>query len=202
MRGGAAELFAAGSTVSDFYRTNVGRKEFPIDVSWNVRRPADDFRDVDLLLLMQDDRMSATLPTNIWSTISIGGSSELITVSVEKALYATDAAQLTGKISGSDRDTVVELADAAHVSDMVDTRIQIKVESRGLFYHTRFDGSMPGDLIETSADGVLLRIGRLPGVKTGDLSPGTKFRISMTVTRSLGGNSAEQKITVKQALSR
>ena len=200
-RSGAANLFADGSTVSDLYRTNVGRRDFPIAISWCASRPAKDFKDVDLLLLMQDDSMSATLPTNMWSKISIGGSEDLITVTVQKALYATEATMLSGQLRGSGHETVTELSDAAQVSDQVDTRIQIKVESKGLFYHTLYEGSMPGELMEVSPSGILLRIGRLPEIQDRDLRSGKKLRISMTVTRSLGDASAEQKIVLKQVVT-
>ena len=197
-RSGAAGLFAPGSRVPDLYRAYAGRHEFPVEVLWNARIPASEFPDTAVSLYLVGGLLSAALPDGIWWEISVGGSPELALVTVEKAVFATQTNLLSAKLAGHGARTRIEIDDSARVSDLVDTSVQARVVTGGLFGRTRFAGKVPRELLEMTDASVSFELARLPGIDPRALEGGGRVRVALTVTRFLGQSSAQTDLVARR----
>ena len=65
---------------------------------------------------------------------------------------------------------------------------------RGLLpLRTRYDGTLPANLISRDGNRFVLALGQLP-ISACDLVPGVRIEVELTATRSFAGRSAKQKL--------
>jgi hypothetical protein len=204
---GAEQLFAPGSAISDTYRYWAGRKFVPVSLVWNARRPQTLFstQEVQVATDGTGQVTSSLLTDGIWAEINTSyDPSGAVKVSVDKAVLASETTQLSGQIFGFGGGTIAKLTDAASVSDLVVTDVSAKVTSAGLFGHTRFEGVVPANLVTITASDVTVQIAQLGDIMqnhSGDVAQGKHLKVDLTITRSLGGRSATQQVSIdKQKL--
>ena len=204
---GAEQLFAPGSAISDTYRYWAGRKSVPVSLVWNARRPQTLFstQEVQVTTDATGQVTNSLLTNEIWAEINTSyDSSGAAKISVDKAVLASETTQLSGQVYGYGSGTIAKLTDAANVSDLVVTDISAKVTSAGVFGHTRFEGTVPANLVTITASEVTVQIAQLGDIlqnHAGDVAQGKHLKVDLTITRSLGGRSATQQISIdKQKL--
>lgn len=204
---GARNLFAPGSRISDTYQAYAGRMSVPVSFVWNAPRPQSAFASQSIVTFLdRSGKVSASLQNNsVFADLSVSyAANGAATVTVNNALVASDVTKLSGEensLSGTGQDVAVTLNDAANVSDVVQTQVYAVVKSEGIFSHTRFEGNVPVNLIEHTASGVVIHIGQLEGIPSGDLKNGKKMKINLTVTRALGDKTANQTFEITGKLA-
>jgi hypothetical protein len=202
---GAGALFAPGSQISDTYQYWAGRKTVQTSVVWNASTPQSSCTSQAIGVQVNGaGQVSANIENGtVWAQLSVNYAADgSATVSVDKAVPANEATQLAGSISGSDSGLVEVLNDAAKVSTLVDTQIQAKVSTPGFLgiMTSRFNGVVPANMLSVNDSSIVIDIGKLPGLPSGDIKKGKKVKIELTVTRSLGGQSANQQINIEQKI--
>jgi hypothetical protein len=202
---GAGALFAPGSQISDTYQYWAGRKTVQTSVVWNASTPQSSCSSQAIAVQVNGaGQVSASIENGtVWAQLSVNYAADgSATVSVDKAVPANEATQLAGSISGSDSGLVEVLNDATKVSTLVDTQIQAKVSTPGFLgvMTSRFNGQVPANLLSINDSSIVIDIGKLPGLPSGDIKKGKKVKIELTVTRSLGGQSANQEIDIEQKI--
>jgi len=202
---GAAALFAPGSVIQDTYSYWAGRKTVQTSVVWNASTPQSSCTSQSVDVQVNGSgQVSANIEnTSVWAELAVSYASDgSATVSVNKAVPANQAAQLSAALSGSDSGLVDVLSDAAKVSTLVDTQVQAKVLTPGFLgvMTTRFNGVVPANLLSINDSQVIVEVGKLPGIAAGDLKKGKKIKVQLTITRSLGGQSANQELDLEQKI--
>src|SRR5262249_49493354 len=125
--------------------------------------------------------------------------------SIDAAATPEEALKVSAVLSGADKDTILTITDASGLSDLVKTSGRVKLESKGIFWHTKWDTTIPQNQIEViSPAKVLIHIGQFyPSGDLGDLKAGKKFRVTLDLTRSLGDDSGSvPQIKIEQNLAR
>ena len=199
-RGGARNILAPGSRVTDTYSYYTGRRFYPVTFGWNARRGIQEFADRSLQLSLSNYQISTTVDAAMWASIRKSISGDTTTFTVEKAINATDATQLSTDIRGTDSNVTLYLKDAAAVSDLVNTSINMKLEADTLFNKNLFVGVVPANVITVNADEIQVHLGQLPNIDPKYLKSGKGLILKMTVTRSLADRSANQDFKFKHKI--
>jgi hypothetical protein len=202
---GAAALFAPNSVIQDTYAYWAGRKTVQTSVVWNASTPQSSCTSQAVMVQVNGSgQVSANIEnTSVWAELAVSYANDgSATVSVNKAVPANQAAQLSASLSGNDSGLVDVLNDAAKVSNIVDTQVQAKVLTPGFLgiMTTRFNGQVPANLLSINDSQVIVEVGKLPGISAGDLKKGKKIKVQLTITRSLGGQSANQELDLEQKI--
>ena len=92
----------------------------------------------------------------------------------------------------------LNMVDLASKSDLVATEFKIKYrtseEDRNRSdFETRYEGNIPSELVTRDHNRFIIALGKLP-INSNFLRSGVGVEIELVATRSLGGNSTEQKI--------
>ena len=198
---GATQLFAPGSAVSDTFSYWTGRALTAVSMVWNAARDKTPFAN-------QQIQVSTDMDGRIAPTVFSGGMlaemsvrydpSGAARVSIDKAILMSESEKLSGKIYGFSTGTIVQLTDAAMVSEVVQTGVYAKVVIIGSTERTIYDGTVPADLIAISPTNVTVEIGKLDWISLADLARGKHLRVILTITRFLGGTSTVLELTLDQ----
>jgi hypothetical protein len=199
---GATSVLAPGSAIADEYREFVDRIENSVQVVWKAARPLTDFADKTVTVSLEDDKqVKVSFPDDVWVDGAIaqqGGTTQFVAANVILKKEATQLKRADFSGSGSDLNFVV--IDAAGKSDLIATqfRIKYKTSSLGSFdrnedYRTRYEGTIPAELVSRSNNRFVVNIGKLP-IEPQYLRSGLPVEIELVAIRSFAGRSAEQKI--------
>ena len=193
---GAAGVLAPGSRVADTYTLWAGRSVNPVSVLWNARRPTSDIQSLALQLSIRSGHVeAATDPAQLWTRTSVATDATGSRISVDVAVLPSEVLRLSGRISGVGLDTIVTLDDAAGVSDLLQSYVWARVVNQATLDHERFKGNVPAELVEASARGLVIRVGRLPSIDpSGDtFKKGSRLKLELFVTRKLDTEIQTQK---------
>jgi hypothetical protein len=210
-RSGAATLLAPGSVMADQYQEFVERLERSVQVVWNAGRPITDFAGESATIsLLPDKQVSVSFPEDVWVDGTLSGQGDTAQYVASNVILRKEATQLKrADFSGSGTDLSYALIDEAGKSNLISTQFRIKYktsESGDRFrerydYRTRYEGSIPAELVTRTNNRFVLNIGKLP-IEPQYLKSGLPVEIEVVATRSFAGNSAEQKIEWKGEIRR
>ncbi|MFM7405686.1 MAG: hypothetical protein ACKO3K_03190 [Cuspidothrix sp.] len=101
--------------------------------------------------------------------------------------------------ANSGQNLTLRIVDLAAKSDVINTQFRIKYQARDNFDDsfnppTLYEGEIPANLVSRSYNNFTLAVGKLK-LPRAALSPGVKVDIEVVAIRSLGGRSAQQKIS-------
>lgn len=202
-RSGILNLLAPGSNVARDYQEYVGRVEGAGQLVWDAPRSPDAFAGTAVTLAIQDSGAIAfDFPSDLWVVGESSQEAEVTTFRVTQAVQAAEATQLAwGTFTGQSSQFTLAVLDLAAVSDYVDTQFHITLRtadgdpnrSSRLRYITRYEGSVPANLITRNNNRYEVAVGRLP-IDLDNIRRGYYAEIELRMTRSLGGNSANQTL--------
>ena len=122
---------------------------------------------------------------------------------------ASDATQLGNeKLSGNGSTLKLTLVDKANLSNLIATKFKViyqTTRSQDVRFRpvsdftTRFEGEIPAEQIERTGDRFTLNLGQLP-IPPDYLKAGVGVEVEITANRSFAGNSANQKIVVRDII--
>ena len=203
-RSGVLALLAPGSIVADTYREYVGRVEGQVQIQWEAARAPNAFVGLAPTASIQaDGRTQVNFPEQLWVAGDYQQVDAVTTFVVTGAVRADDATRLAwGTIRGRSTDFVAAVIDRAGESEYLNTTFHLTYrtangdprDDRRLRYTTRYEGTLPADLVTRDNDRFELALGRLP-VSGRHLQGGTYVQMELTIQRSLGSNSATQTLT-------
>jgi hypothetical protein len=210
-RTGAAALFASGSAIADSYRMLVSRQERSFFMTWNAPQPFEPFANYPVTLSLADEQgIEVTLPQDVWLEATTRQQpNEVTEFIVYNAILARDATRLeVQSLSGNGPNLQLTLIDRADRSDLIATQFLVKYRTTqsedvrfrpSVTFTTRYEGEIPPDAIERDGDRFTLKLGQLP-LEENFLKAGTGIEIELTAQRSFAGNSATQKIQVRDLI--
>ena len=203
-RNGAGSLLHPNSIIADIYYEYVKRLEREVILIWQEARPISDFADREIgLELTEKDQLLVTYPQEVWLDATIIDTEQNTLLTINHAVAEEETTRLTrGLISGDRSNLVFNVIDQAKKSDILATQFKIKyrtssdrfADNRGSrSYRTRYEGIVPAAAVSRDRQRFSLALGQLP-IDNKYLLPGTSVNIELTIIRSLGNNSAEQKV--------
>ncbi|MGB7520774.1 MAG: hypothetical protein WA896_14185, partial [Spirulinaceae cyanobacterium] len=207
-RRGANSLLASGSIISDEYDEFVERVEGEFQVVWNASRPITDFYNQNLSLTLEGrNDVNIVSPEDVWLESETSQNNGITQLNITKAVLRQEATQLTrADFAGNRSGLTFSLIDKARQSDVLATQFRIKYRTGkdrsgprpdSVFnYTTRYEGTIPGELVKLEGQRFTLDLGKLP-IDSEYLRPGVNVDLEITAVRSLGGRSAEQTISWK-----
>ena len=210
---GATSLLAPGSIIADEYQELVARHEHTVLLVWDAPQPFREFVDERVTLQLEgEDQISINFPGKMWLETTELARDNITEIFVFNALLEKDITRLKGEgISGSGNNLQVTLVDQAQKSEIVQTDFKVRyrvsrssdeARFRRVFnYRTRYEGEVPASIVEQEGDRFTIRLGELP-IPPEFLETGTAIEVQLTANRSFGGNSKEQKITVRKVIER
>lgn len=203
-RSGAAALLASGSSVADTYQQYVGRVEGQAQVVWSAERsPTAFLANSPTVTLEPSGDIQWQFPDTLWVDGRSDQVGTLTTYTITAVVRAADVAQLAlGSQRGRGDTFQLAVIDLAAESDHLTTEFDLvyrttndnPLESRRVRYTTRYDGSLPPEVVTRDNNRFILALGQLP---VGDryFQPGTYAQVDLQIRRSLGANSATQTLT-------
>lgn len=213
-RQGAKLLFAEGSIVEDQYRMLVSRLERSFFMTWSAPQPFAQFADRPVTLTLENEQgIQVKFPGDIWleATTQSQKDNNVTEFVVYNAILASDATRLGDEtLSGKGTDLKLTLVDQANRSNLIATQFTLKYKttrSQDLRFRpasdftTRYEGTIPPELIQQTGDRFILNIGKLP-IDPDSLKPGIGIEVELTATRTFAGNSATQKIITQDVIGR
>lgn len=202
-QGGILGLLAPGSTVASEYQEYVGRVEGDGRLIWEAPRSSQGFAGTGVTLAIQaDGAIDFSFPSDLWVVGEQTRADAVTTFRVTQAVRAAEATQLAwGTFTGQSAQLTLAVLDLAAVSDYVNTQFHITLRTadgdpnrnRRLRYITRYEGTLPANLITRTNNRFELAVGRLP-IDLDDIRRGHYAEIELRMTRSLGNNSASQNL--------
>lgn len=210
-RNGATSLLAPGSVMADEYQEFVERLEQSVQFVWNAGRPITDFAgETATVSLLADKQVAVAFPDDVWVEGKLSQQGDTTQYVASNVILRKEATQLKrADFSGSGSDLSFALIDEAGKSNLISTQFRIKYktsESGDRFrerydYRTRYEGTIPAELITRTNNRFVLNVGKLP-IEPQYLKSGLPVEIEVVATRSFAGNSAEQKIEWKGEIRR
>jgi|GEM_PF-6496144 len=196
-REGALALLASGSLVQNDYRYWEGKQEHQVQIAWAVRgRGPGEFGDENLQMELTSSGPRFNFPEDFLhiKTQESRGSSTVVTI--QQALHSADVKRMrVQKVTGTMKDTYIEVVDDANVSDIVNTRFHIKARWRKASDRSMMNEYLPADLVSKNGNVFRLNIGKLDLKARRFLffkrkeyfKPGATVKLNLTIERSFGG---------------
>ena len=202
---GASQLLHPDSVIADTYNEYIKRLEKKVVPQWKESRPASDFDEQEIgLELTEQDELAVTYPQEVWLDVEISDTQQNTLLTVNNAITEAETTDLArGSISGNEESLVFTLIDQARKSDTLNTQFEIKLKTSNnrfddsddsVRYKTRYEGIVPAAAVKRDGQRFNVALGQLP-IDSKYLRSGTLVEVRLTAIRSLGGNSAEQKIS-------
>lgn len=198
---GAAALLAPGSVVQDQYREFAGRLEKQVQVVWDTDQSITPYLNQNATVeLTENQQVFVDFTDDLWVDARTESEGDLTTVAIANLIRADEATDLdVADVSGWSQDLTFAVVDLASKSDIVTTDFTVSYRvgeggrRRPSRYRTRYEGTVPADLVQQNYNRFVIDIGRLP-IDAEYLTPGTYVEIEVVARRSLGNNSAEKKL--------
>ena len=112
----------------------------------------------------------------------------------------TDVTRLAvAEFANSGQNLSLRIVDLAGKSDVINTQFRVNYRAQDNFDDafnapTLYEGEIPADLVSRSYNNFTLALGKLK-IPSQALNPGVKVDVEVVAIRSLGGRSAQQKIS-------
>ena len=200
-RQGATALLAPGSIIADTYREYTGRLEKQVELVWTSSDPLTTFANrTATLTLTPEQTVEVAFDQSLWVDTQVTEQGDQTRVAIANVVRADDATRLEiAEVGGSSRNLTFAVVDLARKSDILDTQFYIEYRvgeegrRRPSRYRTRYEGEIPASFVNRSFNRFELDLGELP-IDSRYLRSGTPVEIEITARRSLGNNTAEQKL--------
>ncbi len=198
---GAVALLAPGSVVNDEYREFAGRVEKQVQLVWDTDQSITPYLNQNATVeLTENQQIFVDFTDDLWVDARTESDGDLTTVAIANLIRAEEATDLNiAEVSGWSQDLTFAIVDLASKSDIVATDFTVSYRvgeggrRRPSNYRTRYEGTVPADLVQQNYNRFVIDIGRLP-IDAEHLTPGTYVEIEVVARRSLGNNSAEKKL--------
>lgn len=208
-RRGAAALLAPGSVVNDEYREFAGRVEKQVQLVWDTDQSITPYLNQNATVeLTENQQIFVDFTDDLWVDARTENQGDLTTVAIANLIRAEEATNLDiAEVSGWSQDLTFAIVDLANKSDIVATDFTISYRvgegdrRRPSRYRTRYEGTVPADIVQQDYNRFVINIGRLP-IEATYLTPGTYVEIEVVARRSLGNNSAEKKLEWRGQIER
>jgi hypothetical protein len=195
--------------VADTYQAFVGRIEAQAQLIWEApRSPNEVFGLGPTMTLQPSGDVQIQFPDLLWVDGRSDRTDTLTTFTVTAAVRAADATRLAwGTSSGTGAQFTAAVIDLAAESDYLNTQFELVYrtsdddprDTRRLRYQTRFEGTIPAELVTREQNRFSLALGRLP-ISNRYFQAGTPVEIELRIRRSLGSNSATQTLEWRGSL--
>ena len=195
---GAHSLFNGGSVIDDSYQEYRGRVDRQFQLVWEADYPQTQASGDLSLFIDEGGNIQIVASDDIWLDAERTEDQRITNYRVQYALLASDAVDLSaGRSNGHGKQFSLNVIDLAGKSDIIETqfyvRYKTKREDRRGRLVTRYEGTLPSNLISRDYNRFALNIGQLP-IDANYLRPDTQARLEITATRTLADNKAEQVI--------
>jgi hypothetical protein len=188
-RQGALQFFGNGSDLSDVYTIYTGRRIFPVEFIWSAGRDPKEFASETFNVFVIDNEVKLTQVSDVWYEAQRILRGNTTVFNIQKIIHANEATQLAVSVRGNGKNTELVLNDAAHVSQIVRSGVDLKLEADTLFDKNLFVGSVPLNLLQMNADEIVIKVGKM-NIKDKYLAPGKGLKASLSVLRALGNREA------------
>ncbi|MBW4520935.1 MAG: hypothetical protein KME16_14685 [Scytolyngbya sp. HA4215-MV1] len=201
VRTGAVALLASGSIVEDQYREFAGRIEREFQLVWNETQSIAGFSDPATLTLNESGQVKIDFPEDLWVDGSLTQQNPLTTLTIAHVIHKSDVTRLAvADFAQSDKNLTLTIVDLGGRADVLNTQFQIKYRTKSgdrfsnfSNYETRYQGTLPTEVVSRSYNRYTLALGKLP-IDTEYLGRGSEVEIELVATRTLADRSATQKI--------
>jgi hypothetical protein len=193
-RAGAHSLFASNSRIVDNFDYFTGRQSYPVSFAWEARRALSDFQAQDLSLTLANHQVGIDTDSSLWVQIRREMQGNTTHFAFEKALFAKDTVQLSAELRGNGDNLVLVLKDNGHVSDLVSTVLDMKLEADTLFNRNLFVGVVPAQYLTSTQDSVEVALGQLPDIDHKYFKSGKGLIFNIEAKRALGPRSSTQEL--------
>ncbi len=201
IRQGAKFLLAIGSIIADEYREFERRLDGNFKLVWSETQAITNFANQTVKLTLNDNQqINIAFPENLWID-GIAKTTEILTeYTVNHAILQEDVTRLAvAEFANSGQNLSLRIVDLAGKSDIINTQFRVKYRAQDNFddafnAQTLYEGEIPAELVSRSYNNFTLALGKLK-IPNPALNPGVKVDIEVVAIRSLGGRSAQQKIS-------
>ncbi|MTJ10745.1 MULTISPECIES: collagen-like protein [unclassified Anabaena] len=201
IRQGANSLLAIGSVIADEYREFERRLDGTLKLIWQEKKAISNFSNQSVKLSLNDNQqIDIAFPENIWIDGTAKTAEGLTEYTVNHAISKEDVTRLAvAEFANSGQNLSLRVVDLAAKSDVINTQFRVKYRAKDNFYDsfnspTLYEGEIPAELVSRSYNSFNLALGKLK-IPSQGLNPGTNVDIEIIAVRSLGGRSAQQKIS-------
>ena len=201
IRQGAKSLLAIGSIIADEYREFERRLDGNFKLVWQEKQAINNFANQSVKLTLNDNQqIDIAFPENLWVDGTAKTTGSLTEYTVNHAIPKEDVTRLAvAEFANSGRNLGLRIVDLAAKSDVINTQFRVKYRVQDNFddafnSQTLYEGEIPAELVSRSYNNFTLALGKLK-IPHQALNPGVKVDIEVVAIRSLGGRSAQQKIS-------
>ena len=201
VRQGAKSLLAIGSLIADEYREFERRLDGNFKLVWSEKQAITNFANQSLKLSLNDHQeIDIAFPEDLWVDGISKTTGSLTEYTVNHAIVKEDVTRLAvAEFANSGQNLSLRIVDLAGKSDVINTQFRVKYRAQDNFDDafnapTLYEGEIPADLVSRSYNNFTLALGKLK-IPSQALNPGVKVDVEVVAIRSLGGRSAQQKIS-------
>ncbi|GCL37086.1 MAG: collagen-like protein [Sphaerospermopsis kisseleviana] len=208
LRQGATALLAPGSIIADEYREFDRRLEGTFKLIWQEKKPIANFANQNVTLTLNDNQqIEIDFPEDMWVDGNAKIQDQLTEYTVNYAIPQQEVTNLSvSEFSGSGKNLNLKIVDLAGRSDLINTQFKVKYRAKDSFsgafdFQTFYEGEIPANLVTRDYNRFIVDLGKLK-IPNDALSSGTNVEIELTVIRSLGERSAQQKLRWQGSIRR
>jgi hypothetical protein len=208
IRPGAKSLLAIGSVIADEYREFERRLDGSFKLVWLEKQAINNFANQSVNLTLNDNQaIDVAFPEKVWVDGIAKTTGGLTEYTVNHAIFQEDVTRLAvAEFANSGQNLGLRIVDLAGKSDVINTRFQVKYRAQDNFDDAfnpqiLYEGEVPEALVSRSYNNFTLALGKLK-IPSQALNPGVKVDIEVVAIRSLGGRSAQQKISWQGVIRR
>lgn len=201
IRQGAKSLLAIGSVIDDEYQEFESRLEGSLNLVWHEKEPIDNFANQMVNLTLNDNQLiDVNFPDHLWVDGVANLKGNVTEYRVNNVIKKNDVTRLAvADFANYGDNLVLRIVDLAGKSEVINTRFKVKYTVQDNLYDSFnnqpiFEGEIPVDLVSREYNRFSIAMGKLPKIPRSALQPETNVNIEITVVRSLGSRSTQQKI--------
>ncbi|MFN5874442.1 MAG: collagen-like protein, partial [Aphanizomenon sp.] len=168
---------------------------------WQEKRPIHNFTDQLVKLTLNDNQqIDISFPENIWVDGTSKTTENLTEYTLNHAILQEDVTRLAvAELANSGQNLSFRIVDLAGKSDVINTQFRVKYRAQDDFddswnFQNLYEDQIPAYLVSRNYNNFTLALGKLK-IPSQALKPGVKVDIEVVAIRSLGGRSAQQKIS-------
>ena len=194
-------LLAIGSIIADEYREFERRLEGSFKLVWLEKQAINNFANQSVKLTLNDaQQINIAFAGNLWIDGTAKTTGGLTEYTVNHAISQEDVMRLAvAEFANSGQNLSLRIVDLGGKSDVINTQFKIKYRAQDNFddffnAQTVYEGEIPAALVIRNYNNFTLALGKLK-IPIQALNPGVKVDLEVVAIRSLGGRSAQQKIS-------
>lgn len=196
---GARSLFSASSDIRDDYFLYTNTIHKTVKFKWLSDRPLEMFAELQVSLsLGADGEVAVSLPSNLWFERDVQVTGDVVTVTIKKMFKQAEVGELEmSELVGKGRDLKLVILDNAGLSSSLGSKIKLRYRTSSrliglklpLGYSTRFEGTVPAELVDVEDDRLVVHIGQIESIREKYLKGNWRVKIHLEVERSFNDKS-------------